>query len=401
MSEAALEEDILATGFNNDTNLEDAYADYSDSTWLLYELRYYARHFIPIFCAIGIIGNCMALILIRTNYWLRKLTSNIYLSTLSVCGCLFLFTVLCTWVDLNSQLSIPLYSNSEIGCKVLTFLAHACDFNCVWMISWTSIDRCLVLHRPAFQRITVSKKFANVLVMFTVAFSSILYGFWCLLFAGLENAGDGDDTSFCGLSEKVTFLDYQMPVNLHVFFTAFDTLLCNVVPALIVLVVNIASIVRYRKCMRIYADGNYRVRFHTQNTLSTPAPTDRQQSVTNQSTQSSLPGTSKRIRSSDLQLTRSLLIVTSTFVLLNVPNYFLRCCQEVFDIRNQYFTFALFVSFLLYYLHHAVLFYMYIFWSPQMKKQLLPTAMKLLECYCFKTIPEFGHSNHSVQLNKR
>lgn len=31
-------------------------------------LRYYARHFIPIFCAIGIIGNCMALLLIRFSF---------------------------------------------------------------------------------------------------------------------------------------------------------------------------------------------------------------------------------------------------------------------------------------------------------------------------------------------
>jgi hypothetical protein len=26
-----------------------------------------------------------------------------------------------------------------------------------------------------------------------------------------------------------------------------------------------------------------------------------------------------------------------------------------------------------------------------MKKQLKPTAIKLLECYCCKTVPEFGH----------
>jgi hypothetical protein len=32
---------------------------------LFLHLRYYARHFIPIFCAVGIIGNCMALLLIR------------------------------------------------------------------------------------------------------------------------------------------------------------------------------------------------------------------------------------------------------------------------------------------------------------------------------------------------
>lgn len=35
--------------------------------------------------------------------------------------------------------------------------------------------------------------------------------------------------------------------------------------------------------------------------------------------------------------------------------------------------------------------------SPQMKKQLKPTAMRLLECYCFKTVPEFGHRSTSMQ----
>lgn len=44
---------------------------------------------------------------------------------------------------------------------------------------------------------------------------------------------------------------------------------------------------------------------------------------------------------------------------------------------------SLFVHTLLY-THHAILFYLYIFYSPQMKKRLLPTALKLLECYCLK-----------------
>ena len=58
------------------------------------------------------------------------------------------------------------------------------------------------------------------------------------------------------------------------------------------------------------------------------------------------------------------------------------------------------MSHIIYYAHHAVLFYMYIFWSPQMKKQLKPTALKLIECYCCKAVPEFGHGQ-SVPYTKR
>lgn len=115
-----------------------------ESSFFLH-LRYYARHFIPIFCSIGILGNCMALILIRTNYWLSRLTSNVYLCTLSISGCLFLSTVLITWLD--NTFGFPLYSDSEFGCKIFTFMAHACDFICVWMISWVSCDRAIVLYR--------------------------------------------------------------------------------------------------------------------------------------------------------------------------------------------------------------------------------------------------------------
>uniref|UniRef100_A0A8R1ISR6 Uncharacterized protein n=1 Tax=Caenorhabditis japonica TaxID=281687 RepID=A0A8R1ISR6_CAEJA len=91
------------------------------------------------------------------------------------------------------------------------------------------------------------------------------------------------------------------------------------------------------------------------------------------------------------------LILISTFVLLNVPSYIMRIIQAVAAPSSHLFHFIHFLTYLTYYLHHAVLFYMYIFWSPQMKKQLKPTALQLLECYCFKPVPEFGHRSGSTQ----
>jgi len=53
-----------------------------------------------------------------------------------------------------------------------------------------------------------------------------------------------------------------------------------------------------------------------------------------------------------------------------------------------------FMAHVLLYTHHACLFYLYIFNSPQMRKRLAPTALKLLECYCFK--PKFAdYSDHT------
>uniref|UniRef100_A0A7E4ZZH8 G_PROTEIN_RECEP_F1_2 domain-containing protein n=1 Tax=Panagrellus redivivus TaxID=6233 RepID=A0A7E4ZZH8_PANRE len=383
--------------------------DYVGGTLLL-NLRKYARHILPIFCVVGILGNCMALLLIRTNYWLRRLTSNIYLCTLSLCSCLFLGSVLITWID--SSLGFPLYSNSELGCKTFTFLAHACDLVCVWMICWTSIDRAIVLYRPGIRKTVCSKKFARQLVIGTIIFSTILYG-WCLVFAGLEESNDGSTYCGLGLDKDYKFFGYGLR-DLHIFFSLLDTILCTIVPSLLIMLVNSLSIYRYRQCMKIYASGILRVRFlrlpGAQETKPAEETTtakkfllSQQSQVTSQvATNSSRSSHGTKIRSSDLTLSRSLLIVTSTFVLLNVPNYACRLYETVFQIeQTRWWQFLVFMTYLLYYFHHATLFYVYVFWSPQMKKQLKPTALKLLECYCFKTVPEFGHSQVSLQVYKR
>uniref|UniRef100_A0A914N4K6 G-protein coupled receptors family 1 profile domain-containing protein n=1 Tax=Meloidogyne incognita TaxID=6306 RepID=A0A914N4K6_MELIC len=409
-----------------------------DNDRVLLYLRYYARHFIPIFCLVGIVGNCMALLLIRTNYWLRRLTSNIYLCTLSVCGCLFLTTVFITWLDSSAAL-LPLYSQSEVGCKILTFTAHSCDFICVWMISWVSCDRAIVLFRPGIRRRVCNKKFARNLVVCTVLFSSTLYG-WCLVFAGLEIGTD--QVPYCGINPAVQGYDLN---QLHLFFLTMDTILCTVVPSLLIMIVNSLSIYRYRQCMKVYSSGVLRVRFlrvpdrpvneeynHLQHqqqqlpqqkeelnnkkhslfsnstTINRPTQTGMLSATAATNNRGGSPNAASggsgggKLKSSDLTLSRSLLIVTSTFVLLNVPNYAFRLYDALFNVEQTHLWLLLyFITFLLYYLHHAVLFYMYIFWSPQMKKQLMPTALKLLECYCFKTVPEFGHhSQLSMQQAK-
>ncbi|KAE9554621.1 hypothetical protein FO519_002181 [Halicephalobus sp. NKZ332] len=391
---------------NYDYDPEDTFLGINDM--LLLNLRYYARHFLPIFCVVGIVGNCMALILIRTNYWLRRLTSNIYLCTLSVCSCLFLGSVLITWID--STFGFPLYSNSESGCKTLTFLAHSCDLVCVWMICWTSCDRAIVLYRPGIRRRVCSKKFARQLVMGTVMFSTILYA-WCIVFAGLEYAPDG--SSYCGLNKNIEFIGYNLR-ELHTFFLLLDTILCTIVPSFLIVIVNSLSLYRYRQCMKIYASGVLRVRFlripeNQENKLMEETTTakkfllSQQSQTTNQtSSNTSRPTQGTKLRSSDLTLSRSLLIVTSTFVLLNMPNYGFRLYEAVFNVgESHWWQFLLFMTYILYYFHHATLFYVYVFWSPQMKKQLMPTALKLLECYCFKTVPEFGHSQVSMQAYRR
>ena len=79
-------------------------------------------------------------------------------------------------------------------------------------------------------------------------------------------------------------------------------------------------------------------------------------------------------------------MITTVFILLNLPNYAYRIGIQFFAISEQTMLMQRlsFAAHVLLYTHHAILFYVYIFNSPQMRKRLVPTALKLLECYCLK-----------------
>ncbi|EGT59768.1 hypothetical protein CAEBREN_07686 [Caenorhabditis brenneri] len=374
-------------------------------------IRTQSRHLVPFVCFFGFVGNTMALILIRTNFWLKRLTSNAYLCTLSVSSCVFLTTVIISWAD--TYMNIPLFSQTEVGCKAISVMAHLSDFVCVWMISLISCDRMIVLYRPRIRKWVCTKKFSRNMVIGVVLIAIVLYSYLYAL-AGLQvHTGlDGKQTHFCGLSEGIDWFGYK-PDQHYFIFTLMDTALCTILPAIFIIIVNTFSTYRYRQCMKVYSSGVLRVRF-------VRCPTTEQQpeqlnydtiqfeettgkkyllssANSNVPTSSAQSRTCGKLRSSDLQLSRTLIIVTSTFVILNMPSYGMRIIASLSDYSTSNFNFVYYLTYLLYYLHHSVLFYMYIFWSPQMKKQLKPTAMRLLECYCLKTVPDFGHRSTSTQ----
>ncbi|VDN18128.1 unnamed protein product [Gongylonema pulchrum] len=150
----------------------------------------------------------------------------------------------------------------------------------------------------------------------TVLCSMILYS-WCLMSAGLEYERQ---SVFCGLSTNLSFIGYDL-AEMHFYFTFIDTIICTVVPSLLITVVNSLAVYRYRQCMRIYSSGVLRVRFLKDRDTPDPHLEEdttnakkfllSQQSQTNQlSAKSTRSSASGKLRSSDLQLSRSLLIVT-------------------------------------------------------------------------------------------
>ncbi|VDN56032.1 unnamed protein product [Dracunculus medinensis] len=126
---------------------------------------------------IGLTGNSMVWVLIRSNRFLRKLPSNTYLLTLSAMSSLFLISLFTFWLEevsnleelasraVNSRLIKLIISvrniamvfqehllvyRSALFCKSLTFVAHFCDFSSVWLIVLVGFERLVLLYRSSF-----------------------------------------------------------------------------------------------------------------------------------------------------------------------------------------------------------------------------------------------------------
>ncbi|CAI5453685.1 unnamed protein product [Caenorhabditis angaria] len=227
----------------------------------------------------------------------------------------------------------------------------------------------------------------------------MLFNAWILFVAEVDSIGQ------CDIKE-----DY---VGLYQFMTILETFVCMAMPSIIIIVSNVLVVLKLNQHLR-RNPGSPVVSFNTADVVLTtqttvPVSHSLSKSYTRVSTRNSIdidkPTTAsastnmikkKGIRYTDIQLTRSLLIVTSAFILLNLPNYVYRISNVLLGVSDQrpLMQQISLLAHVFLYTHHAFLFYLYIFYSPQMKRRLKPTAMKLLECYCFKP-PDSGSSEAS------
>ncbi|WKY12566.1 hypothetical protein Q1695_003838 [Nippostrongylus brasiliensis] len=347
--------------------------------------------YMPCCVVIGSTGNAMVWILIKSNRMLSRLPTNTYLLCLAGMSSLFLCTLFVFWLE---EVSYLYFDDSLIGmqfrilsCKVNQFLAHVCDFSSVWLIVLVGCERLMLLHRRR-RSLTTEKACAQVVALVVVA---MLFNSWILYVASIQQGVCDIDPAFDRIYHVMTVL---------------ETVICMLVPSIFIFSSNVFVIYKLNAHVRKYPSCPA-VSF---NTPEAEAPMTSATSLQSQGLKSytrvSLGRLSnhfsfdmdkpkkkvkKALRYTDVQLTRSLMVVTWVFIILNMPNYMYRMATNILGVDNQTVimqNLSLLAHFLLY-THHAVLFYLYIFYSPQMKRRLRPTAMKLLECYCFKPTGEY------------
>ncbi|KAI1715106.1 7 transmembrane receptor (rhodopsin family) domain-containing protein [Ditylenchus destructor] len=343
--------------------------------------------YMPICCLFGLTGNCMVWILIRSNRIFKKLPSSAYLLALALMSSLFLMSLLSFWVE-EGFMKDQSEKHSMILCKSATFLAHFCDFASVWLIVCVGFERLTLLYRVSFRRSLVNAKRHVIFLLI----ASGLCNMWILFVAEINVYGG------CDIKPQ-----YEEVYNT---FSLIETIICMIIPTGFIILSNFFVILKLRAHMK-QIPSSPTVSFNTADTVYSTGPlhTTKTTKISKASlcrmgsklsvSHAGLPTNPEAmasrikrhsLRYTDLQLTRSLLIVTTVFIALNLPNYLYRIGIQFFHINDQsdLMQRLSFIAHILLYSHHACLFYLYIFNSPQMRKRLIPTALKLLECYCFK-----------------
>ncbi|KAJ1357921.1 hypothetical protein KIN20_016193 [Parelaphostrongylus tenuis] len=246
------------------------------------------------------------------------------------------------------------------------------------------------------QRLPLEVACVQVAVLVIIA---MLFNWWILYVASIQQGVCDVDPAFDRIYHVMTVL---------------ETVICMIVPSIIIFTSNVLvneEDDRGKKKSRKYP-GTPTVSFNTCEaeapvtpvTSATSGPSHVLRSYTRLSlsrrpTHFSLdlakPKKKRGLRYTDVQLTRSLMVVTWVFIVLNMPNYIYRMATNIlgFDYQSIVMQNLSLLAHFLLYTHHAVLFYLYIFYSPQMKRRLRPTAMKLLECYCFKPTGELNNNS--------
>ncbi|CAJ0582100.1 unnamed protein product, partial [Mesorhabditis spiculigera] len=353
-----------------------------ERSWL--RLVYYS--YMPFCVVVGLTGNCMVWVLIRSNRILSKLPTNVYLLCLAAVSSVFLISLFVFWLEevayyyFHEIVRTPLFPNTKLSCKLMTFIAHYCDFSSVWLIVLVGFERLVLLHRRC-RSLSIERARGQIIGLLVALF---ICNSWILMIADVNQEKECDiDSSYEYIYDLMTYI---------------ETVFCMALPSIIIIVSNVLVVLKLRSHLK-RIPSSPTVSFHTGDVISTTSVV--QKSYTRLSTRFSVETEKpkkkeKSLRYTDLQLTRSLLVVTWAFIILNLPNYVYRILTTLWphvfegDEGEQILNYLKLCGHMFLYTHHGFLFYLYIFYSPQMKRRLKPTALKLLECYCLKPISEYS-----------
>ncbi|KAL3207515.1 hypothetical protein MRX96_039592 [Rhipicephalus microplus] len=264
--------------------------------------------YMPAVIYLGLVGNVLSLITFLFTK-LRSRPSSLYMGALAVSDSGFLIILSFAW--LNEQgISVPQHGL----CFVSVFLTSVFSCWSVWLTVSFTAERFVAVRYPLWKLQASSPSRRPRLVIGASAFLSLALNAPLLLFV---SAGDSEHSD-CGLQPEYESSLYYLNI--------LDTVITFILPFLLIAFMN------FMICRAIY---RFYLRYRKQRVMSA-AYTDRHGSIAhspsrlNGETMGSKDGTITATsgggiaHATQISVTRMLLLVSSVFMLLNLPSYVMR-----------------------------------------------------------------------------
>lgn len=160
---------LAANSSNITTNVAEQSGDSSFMRLLNIGLDLF---FVPVIIVFGIVGNILSLVIFSTPR-LNVLSSSVYLSALAVADTGFLVGVLFSWL---SNLGLPLYHYQGF-CQTFVYLTFVCSFLSAWYIVAFSAERLVVVLFPLRRATLCTPARAKIVVISLAILAAVMYNF--------------------------------------------------------------------------------------------------------------------------------------------------------------------------------------------------------------------------------
>jgi len=284
----------------------------------------------PVIIVLGVIGNVLSFLVFSVSH-LRRNSSSVYLATLALVDTGFLLSLLIVWLD---KVDVPLF-HRQGWCQIVVYLTHLCPFLSVWNVVGFTAERYVIVWHPLRKDLLCTSCKTKLSVCILCIVGMVLYSFttWT---SGVMTVNGGP--SMC-----VPFPQYY---DLLTFLTSIDAVCTLILPSIIIIVLNIKILIRIQQIQKRMANNQRRVtivvnKVMKKSTLKTSisdkgsmhfrfsnkSVTDAEVTflppihiteVTRKKTTVAFKGKSQ------YRLARMLLVVSSIFVLLNIPSHFFK-----------------------------------------------------------------------------
>lgn len=307
---------------------------------------------IPAIIVIGILGNTFSFVVFVCTH-LRYQSCSVYLAFLNLVDIGFLLCLGIIWFE---WLRMNLL-HRPVVCQCVVYLSYVCAFLSSWAVVTFTIERYIVVFYPLRKHVLCTPRRAKCIVSVITGIAALLYSFSIWMNGVAEYNG------------KKVCMPLKRYTKVLRGLTAADTLITFIIPSSTIIVLNIGIV--FKICDFIYrrgrggsfdtedsgqrASGSPQLRVHhcsrpqgstqfckMQLSRSSRSGSQRKQTTVfippaSSSTHSKLPTIRHNYH---FRTTRALVIVSSVYVLLNLPSHAFRSIASIMYLTNTTYDFS-------------------------------------------------------------